>query len=138
MTSGEPIPSADSPSRPRDAGDGLVSVVSVSRALLFGLRHWFLVIVVPWLATFALVMSVLPGNRSWTAGAAFVPEASAGPRNDLSGFAAQLGVSISGSGDAQSPQFYVELLRSREIMLPVVDGEYQVPKGDETFQGTLA
>jgi uncharacterized protein involved in exopolysaccharide biosynthesis len=114
-----------------------VSPVSVSRALLFALRHVWLVIVFPLVTTIALVTAGLRGERTWTAGGAFVPQASTGARSNLSGLAAQLGLSLGGASDAEQPLFYAELLRSREILLPVVNAVYEVPTDTGTFRGTL-
>ncbi len=57
---------------------------------------------------------------------------------NLPAVAAQLGLSIS-SGDAnQSPQFYVDLVKSREILKPVVLNTYSFVDNGKRVSGTLA
>ena len=53
--------------------------------------------------------------REWASEASLVP-VSSGASSSLSGAAAQLGINVSGVDPTQSPAFYVDLLRSRELL----------------------
>jgi len=67
------------------------------------------------LATLVLVTVLLQPPR-YSSRVSFLPQAK-GPQGGLSGFAAQLGVSVPGiEGSSQSPAFYVELATSRAIL----------------------
>jgi uncharacterized protein involved in exopolysaccharide biosynthesis len=57
---------------------------------------------------------LLRGN-SYTASARFMPQTRSSPQS-MSGLAAQLGMTLPSSDASQSPDFYVELARSREIL----------------------
>ena len=100
--------------------------VSVLGAVNIILRHWLLAvsvmiglvaIVIGVVAftprTYSSRMSVAPTSRK---GSSAVPGAS---------LAAQFGISIPNTDATNSPQFYVDLLHSREILGPVVDSSYQ-------------
>ncbi|MGQ0765574.1 MAG: hypothetical protein ACT4OZ_07910 [Gemmatimonadota bacterium] len=102
----------------------------------FALRHRWPVIFIPILVTVALATSSLFGPRSWTAGAAFIPQAPSTGVN-LTGIAAQLGLNLGTPGDAQGPLFYAEVLRSRAILHPVVETTYTVTSDTGVFQGNL-
>ena len=125
--------------RPHDrlgerAGDGGPSLWPVLGLVL---RHRRLTLGPP-LVLFALVVGLgLLGPRAYTASAAFMPQAPQGARASLSGLAAQFGLNLSSAEPGQSPAFYVELLRSRELLGRVVDGRYTFPTDTGTVNGTL-
>jgi uncharacterized protein involved in exopolysaccharide biosynthesis len=50
---------------------------------------------------------------------AFVPQGADAPRSGLVSVAGQLGL-LGGGGSAQQPEFYIQLLQSREILRPIV------------------
>jgi len=87
----------------------------------------------------AIVVAVvgLARARTYSASASFVPQGRSGGSN-LSGIAAQFGISVQSGEGMQSPQFYVDLLRSREILRDVVDTRYSVPTDTGAAHGTLA
>jgi len=77
---------------------------------------------------------------TFTATAAFVPEVRSQSRlpPNLSGLAGQFGLSLSADG-SQSPRFYAELAKSREIMEGVLRSRYSDPRAaNETDSVTLA
>ena len=77
----------------------------------------------------ALVVLLLP--RSYASSASFVPQTTDNSSR-FSGLAAQFGISLGASQDAaDSPEFYTELLSSREILEPVANGAYQVAPGEK-------
>jgi len=79
-----------------------------------------------WLIALCTLVGLLLGakskafsGRSYTSTTTFIPVAARSPSN-LSGLAAQLGIGVQTTDPSQSPQFYVELLTSREVLRPVV------------------
>ncbi|MEX2153559.1 MAG: GNVR domain-containing protein [Gemmatimonadaceae bacterium] len=75
------------------------------------------------LAVIALVYSTLAA-RGYVASATFVPQ-TASSDNRLSGLAAQFGINVGGrSGQTESPDFYIALLRSRELLKRAGESEY--------------
>jgi uncharacterized protein involved in exopolysaccharide biosynthesis len=67
---------------------------------------------------------------TYTASTTFVPEAGAQSRlpQGLSGIAGQLGITLA-QGPAESPRFYGQVLRSRQIMERVLQTRYRIPGG---------
>ena len=95
------------------------------------------------LSTFALVgivlgvlFSLLRG-ATYTSTASLLPQARRSPTN-LPAVAVQLGLALGSSDANQSPQFYVDLLKSREILRPVVTSEYEYRQNGKQFRGTLS
>jgi len=99
-----------------------VSLLSLVNVLLR--RRWLV-------AACTLVGLLLGGkskvfaHRTYTSTTTFVPAAARTPSN-LSGLAAQLGIGVQASDPSQSPQFYLELLTSREVLRPVVQEKFSV------------
>ena len=103
-----------------DDGGEPVSVLALLNALL---RRRALVIGLA-LGTATLVAGVpllLP--RTYTSAASFMPQSRRTPSN-LSGIAAQFGITVPLAEGSESPQFYVDLLRSRETLRAAVDTRY--------------
>ena len=63
-------------------------------------------------------------DRVYSSVSTFMPE---GRQSAASGLAAQLGLALPGAGGTESPQFYVDLLRSRELLGSAVTTEFRVP-----------
>ena len=63
-------------------------------------------------------------ERVYTSVSSFMPE---GRQSAVGGLAAQLGLALPGSGGTESPQFYVDLLRSRELLGSAVTTAFTVP-----------
>src|SRR5437762_7575431 len=108
----------------RDSSDRPVSLLSLVNVLLR--RRWLV-------GTCAVLGLVLAGGpklfstRTYTSTTTFLPVSTRRPSN-LTGLAAQLGVSADIGETGQSPQFYVELLSSREILGPVVESQFRILK----------
>jgi uncharacterized protein involved in exopolysaccharide biosynthesis len=66
----------------------------------------------------------LSRERVYTSVSSFMPE---GRQSAASGLAAQLGLALPGAAGTESPQFYVDLLRSRELLGSAVVTVYTVP-----------
>jgi uncharacterized protein involved in exopolysaccharide biosynthesis len=62
----------------------------------------------------------LTSPRVYKSTATFIPQAAQGSSSGLAQAASQLGFSIPSSGGAWSPQMYVELVRSRSVLMPIV------------------
>ena len=62
-------------------------------------------------------------ERVYTSVSSFMPEG----RQSAGGLAAQLGLALPGAGGPESPQFYVDLLRSRELLGSAVTTAFTVP-----------
>jgi uncharacterized protein involved in exopolysaccharide biosynthesis len=94
------------------------------------------------LSTFALVGIVLGAlfsllrGATYTSTASLLPQARRSPTN-LPAVAVQLGLTMGNADANQSPQFYVDLLKSREILRPVVSSEYEYRQNGKQLRGTL-
>ena len=91
--------------------------------------------------TAALVVLVAAGvvlarPRTYSASVAFMPQDSRG-QSSLSGLAEQFGLAVPLAGGSQTPQFYLELLRSRPILKDAVLGTYTVRTDSGAVRGTL-
>lgn len=112
------------------------------RASLLGLlnvllrRRW--TVIVAMVVTLGLVGAVtLLRARTYTATAAFVPHVRQ-PTGTLQGLASQFGIGVNAGGSTQSPQFYVELIQSREILRNVAEHRYEFTSDSGKVVGTLA
>lgn len=102
-----------------DPDAGLIGFLNVL------LRHRVLVVVVPATVAAALLIVGLLRDRTYSSDAAFVPQQARRMPSGISGFASQLGIALPTDDLDQSPAFYADLLRSREILGPVVDRVYE-------------
>jgi uncharacterized protein involved in exopolysaccharide biosynthesis len=100
-------------------GEG--SILSALNALL---RHRALVIGCSLLLAAGGAGWAFARERTYTSSSSFMPEAR---QSAASGLAAQLGLVLPGSGGAESPQFYADLLESREILGAAVTTAYTIP-----------
>jgi uncharacterized protein involved in exopolysaccharide biosynthesis len=102
------------------------------------LRRWRVALGVPLAAlTLALVVWLVP-RHSYVAASEFMPQAGGTPTGQLAGLAAQFGVSLGGGvADPESPDFYAELLRSRELTTDVVRAVYRFTSDGDSLHGTL-
>jgi uncharacterized protein involved in exopolysaccharide biosynthesis len=104
------------------AEGGEISLVEIGNALL---RNWRIVAGLPLAFAFLLGLWSLTQERMYVASASFLPEA---PERRTAGGAAalaqQFGVAVSTDRPGQSPQFYVDLLRSQALLRQAVESEY--------------
>jgi len=63
-------------------------------------------------------------GRQYTSSSSFMPE---GRQSQVGGLAAQLGLALPGAGSTESPEFYADLLESREILGSAVTTAYTIP-----------
>jgi uncharacterized protein involved in exopolysaccharide biosynthesis len=75
--------------------------------------------------TAAVVAGMMAATRprTYTSVSSFMAE---GRQTSASGLAAQLGFALPGTSSSESPQFYVDLLRSREILGTAVSSEFRL------------
>lgn len=85
----------------------------------------------------AAVMLLLP--RIYTATASFMPQVGEGQASRLAGLAAQFGVSVPTGEAGQTPRFYADLLRSRELLKQTALAEYRLVAdgGGQPIRGDL-
>src|SRR2546427_4992809 len=95
------------------------------------LKRWRLVVGLPLLAAILTAIASLVLPRPYTATVTFVPEqrsASRGGGGDrLAGLAGQLGIPL-GLDPTQSPRFYAEVLKSRELLARVLLTKFPDPR----------
>ena len=86
----------------------------------------------------ALIIWLVPRNN-YVASSQFMPQSGGSPGGQLAGLAAQFGFSLGGGvADPESPDFYAELLRSRELTTEVAQGVYRFRTEDgDSLQGNL-
>jgi tyrosine-protein kinase Etk/Wzc len=115
MTAGERHP------RP-DPGAATVSAADLINVLIL---HWRLIVGLPVACAVLIAGLTFVQPRTYTAYAAFAPQ-SAGSQSGYGGLAAQLGIQIPVADIAQSPLFYVDLIRSNALLEAVVEAPYRV------------
>jgi len=77
-----------------------------------------------------LIGGLLPIIRpKYVAQSSFVPEGSTSSMANLVGLAAQFGVTVPGAGNDESIEFYVRLVRSREVLQGIALTEFAFSKG---------
>jgi hypothetical protein len=90
-------------------------------------------------ALLVLGVSLLLG-RDYAADSKFVPQRVDRNASRFAGLAAQFGINLSETNNADSPDFYVQLLRSREVLRALVQTEYRFARGRnkrDTLTGNL-
>jgi uncharacterized protein involved in exopolysaccharide biosynthesis len=79
----------------------------------------------------AIVMAIaLTESRTYTSITSFMPERGGNGAN--AGIAAQLGLSVSGNQSAESPAFYLELLKTHDMLNAIAGAEYPLGNGAAT------
>lgn len=113
-----------------------ISLVEIASTVL---RNWRVVAVLPVLLALLVGVWSFTRDRSYTASASFMPQMSEGRGvGGAAALAQQFGVSLGTERPGQSPQFYVDLLRSRTLLRQAVESEYLVPAEEgENWSGTL-
>lgn len=124
------------PSSPeRRTGDD-EKAVSLLRLAAFGLRHRYLITgaTLGMALMAAGVARVLP--ESYTADASFIPQQQEGGSSRLASLAGQFGFNLPGAEAGASPEFYVELIRSRAVLGHLADHvfAFSVPADEDSTQ----
>jgi uncharacterized protein involved in exopolysaccharide biosynthesis len=100
------------------SGSELLSLVATV------LRYWRSVALCALILPALLVLPVLLRSRLYEVTATFMPQARRGAGN-ISGLAAQLGINFPQAEGGASPQFYMELLKSPEMLRSVVISKFR-------------
>lgn len=113
--------------------------VSVLQLLSVLVRRWRIMLCVPlctMLAALGLSLIIPP---TYTAVASFVPETRSPDRlpSNLAGLAGQLGISVGGN-PGQSPRFYADVAKSREILDRLLLTRYPDPRASRTAGDSAA
>ena len=139
MTSGDDQTSAESAppgapmsdSEPRDHSE-----ISFVGALNVALRYRYLIIACCGLAVGGVAVVSLQKPRTYTSRSSFTPQSRQAPTR-LSEIAAQTGLGPAVGESSHSPQFYVDLLKSRYMMHGVVETEFTRRSDSGPITGTL-
>jgi uncharacterized protein involved in exopolysaccharide biosynthesis len=88
------------------------------------LRQRTLILRTPVLLFLVVVLGSLMLPRTYSSRGVFMPNAAPGLESRAAGLAAQFGFTLPGQDAGQSPDFYAELLRSRELLSNLVAAQY--------------
>jgi uncharacterized protein involved in exopolysaccharide biosynthesis len=128
-----PDPAANHVNSPGSRPFSLIEMLSLL------VLSWRLIVLLP--VAFATVVGALTlrVERSYTASASFLPlMAETRSTGGAVALAQQLGMTLGGEPGVASPQFYVDVLRSRAVLRQVVEGEYEIRSLDgQTLVGNL-
>jgi capsule polysaccharide export protein KpsE/RkpR len=88
-----------------------------------------------------LMFAILVGlgsvrERTYTVSTSFIPQ-SRRVQSGVANLSAQFGITLGGAEPGQSPDFYVDLVRSPELMRLTALSAYRFPIGNGQFSGTL-
>lgn len=121
-----------------DPDRGEPDEISLVRMVNVVLRHRRAILGAAAVGAILLAAVTLLAPASYTSRTAFTPQSDAAGLSNLAGLAQQFGVSVPTPEGSRSPQFYVELLRTRRLLAATVEAEYRVADGsDEARTGDL-
>jgi uncharacterized protein involved in exopolysaccharide biosynthesis len=113
-----------------------ISLVEIANAIL---RNWRAVLVLPLLLAVIVGALTMTRERTFAATGSFMPQTA--DNRGLAGAAAlaqQFGVNLGSERPGQSPQFYVDLLRSGTVLRRAVETQYRAPvENDGEWSGNL-
>lgn len=122
--------------------EDVISLVEVGSVLL---RHRVLIVRSGVAVTLLAVLFALRTPLSYTANTSFLPQAGSGGGSGiggLAGLAGQFGIAVPSGALGESPEFYAEIVRSREILEVLATEEFSLDDGEveDTARqsGTLA
>lgn len=118
--------------QPEGQIDGGFSLARLGTLLL---RHWRFLVAVPLVVIPMVVARILLQSRSYTARTSFLPEKSTASSAGLRGIAAQFGIDAPDAG--RSPDFYIDLLGTDEILGQVVTHTYETRRDGRVVTGEL-
>ena len=124
MNSDRPTDSASS------SGTELIALVTL------GIRNSRLLLGLPLLFALLTVGIFLVLPKKYTSTVSFVPAGPELPGGALSALAGQVGVSL-GTDPAASPDYFVSILGTREMLQPLVERKYEYTSVDGPAQATL-
>jgi uncharacterized protein involved in exopolysaccharide biosynthesis len=112
-----------SPADEQDTGQSSLLILGTSL-----LRHRWRI--AKWMGIVGVLATILALLRPtlYSSTASFIPQGSDASQSTLATLAGQLGVTVPGGGQSLSPDFYVKLLRSRELLRAIVRDTLPVPE----------
>ena len=108
-----------------DAARQQDSLFSARSALIAILRHRRRTLLLALLAGVLTLAALLVARRTYTSTASFTPQARRSMAGNFAGLASQFGFALPTGDATQSPQFYADLLQSREILGPLADTRFR-------------
>jgi uncharacterized protein involved in exopolysaccharide biosynthesis len=99
--------------------------ISLGDIAAFARRRWRTIASTMAVLLLAVVLTLLIRGREYTSSASFAPQSN-DKLSALAGLAAQFGVTAGGPDVTESPAFYVDLLRSREILSTILLADYRI------------
>jgi uncharacterized protein involved in exopolysaccharide biosynthesis len=100
------------------------------------LRYRVMILFLSLLFGFWAGFKSVTSGKSYTAQSQFMPKGARG-QSQLSGIAAQFGVQLGGGDAMQSPQFYVDLMETKGLLLPVAQKQYSIHTDSGVISGDL-
>ena len=113
-----PTPTAAAPAYPIDDEISLWEVLAVL------LRRRGMIVGTTVLVTLVAIAVAQRRPLTYTTSAAFRPQGAEQSGSQLMSLASQFGVSVPGGGDAAGPEFYAELVKSREMLFKAVNTSF--------------
>ena len=140
-TGSSPAPDAGMPGNEPWPAEDEVSLIQLVNTLLR--RRRIIVVTSGGISLFVLLwLLVFSSALTYTSTASFIPQGSAGSASGLAGLAGQFGFQMPANEPGQTPEFYAELITSREVVGVMAEESYrfQVEWGGEleVRSGTLA
>ncbi|MDF1503032.1 hypothetical protein [Roseisolibacter sp. H3M3-2] len=126
-TSSPPPPTAAYSPRsvdPRPDSDEL----SIFELTALVLRARWRILAIGFLGAVVAVAPIAFRDPSFSASGSFIVQGSESPRAGLAGLAGQLGVALPGGG-TQSPQFYADVMKTRELLAPIAADSFATTPG---------
>lgn len=111
-----------------------ISFVEIAIVLL---RNRRLLVILPLVLAAVVAGSTLMQDRTYRATASFMPHGADRGSSGAAMLARQFGMNISTDRPGQSPQFYADLLRGREILRQAVESEYRTTVEGVQLEATL-
>jgi tyrosine-protein kinase Etk/Wzc len=128
-----------SPADPASNGGGPgrsdeISLVEIGVVLL---RNRRLLVALPLVLAAGVGIVALAQDRTYRATASFIPQVAERSTSGAAALARQFGMNIGTDRPGQSPQFYADLLRGREVLRQAVEAEYRVAVDGVSREATL-
>ena len=115
-------------------GGDEISLIELINVVLKNRR---LVVLTP-LIIFGLVVGyTFIQSRTYSTSSSFIPQSSSSQRSLTTNLAAQFGISVPAGEAGQTPEFYADLITSREILKDLADNTYVYHDDEETVQVSL-
>jgi uncharacterized protein involved in exopolysaccharide biosynthesis len=129
---------ADRRDEVRSFDEGFVDPAPLSGVTIIALlaKNRRLIAIITLVVAAVFAGRILLSPRTFTVPISFMPDVR-GPNPSVSGLAAQFGIPVNSGDPTQSPQFYLDLLTSDEILRSVALGSYQLPDRKNVGPQTL-